>query len=99
MLNAFVPRSSQCFVRRRRHDVRVIERRRNDASSDQPGNMRHVCEQPRADAVADLAEALVVEQTRVGARARDDHVWTEQLRLVSQLVVVDRASLRLENTR
>ena len=44
------------------------------AAGDQAGEMRHVDEQISADRVADLAEALEVDDARIGRAAGDDHL-------------------------
>ena len=50
------PRSSQRLVSRRRHDIRVRERRRNDTSGHQARNMRHVRKEVGVVLVRDLNE-------------------------------------------
>ena len=58
--------------------------------------MRHVGQQVGADVVGDVAEALVVKETRVGACSGDDHVWTEKPSEIGELIVVDGACFWLK---
>ena len=70
-------RAAQRLVRRGGDDMRVRKRRGMRAAGDEAGEMRHVDHQIGADFVADLAEALEVDDARIGRAAGDD-----QFRLV-----------------
>ena len=59
------------------------------AGGDEPGDVRHVDHEQRVDVVRDLAEALEVDDARIGARAGDDHLWPDLARLDRERVVVD----------
>ena len=78
-------------MRRRRHDVGVLERRRDHPRGDQTGNVRHVREQIRVGLVGDLAHALVVVQTRVCGRAGDEQLGAVRARERFAPVVIDQA--------
>ena len=60
------------------------------ARRDQPGEMRHVDEQQRADLVADRAEAGEVEVPGIGRSAGDDHLGPMLLGQGQDLVEVDQ---------
>ena len=71
-------------------DMGVAERGRVLARRDQPGEMRHVDEQHRADLVADRAEAGEIEVARVGRAAGDDHLRPMLLGKPLDLVEIDQ---------
>ena len=81
-------------MRRRRHDVRVIERARDHLRGDQAGDVRHVREQKRAHLVRDGAHLRVVVQARIRGRAGDDELRSERGReLVARLVIDEPGGL------
>ena len=84
------------LVRRRRDDVGVRHRARVQAGGDQPGEVRHVDHQQRADLVGDLAEAREVELARVGGPAGDDQLRLALARDARDLVHVDQARLAVD---
>ena len=65
-------RPAQRLVRGRGDDMRVRERARMRAAGDESGEMRHVDHQIGADLVGDLAEALEIDDARIGRAAGDD---------------------------
>lgn len=81
------------------HDVGVLERRGNDASSDQTSNVGHVDHQVCTDLVCNFAETLEVHQTAVSRGTSDNYSGTEELSSLLELVVVDQASGRVNTIR
>mmetsp|Transcript_15977 Transcript_15977/g.53888 ORF Transcript_15977/g.53888 Transcript_15977/m.53888 type:complete len:241 (-) Transcript_15977:392-1114(-) len=92
-------RPSERLVRRRRHDVGRVERRRDHAGGDEAGNVRHVGEEPRVVLVGDGLELVVVQKTRIRRRARDDQLGPVQTRVRRQGVVVDQSRRLVEAER
>ena len=82
-------RPAQCLVRRRRDEIGVRHRARVHAGGDEPGDVRHVGDHRRADRRGHLADALEVDDARIGARADHDHLRLVLVRQPLQLVVVD----------
>ena len=74
----------------------MAERRRMLARRDQPGEMRHVDEQQRADLVADRAEAGEIEVARIGRAAGDDQLGPMLLRQPLDLVEIDEMVVRAD---
>ena len=67
-------RAAQRLVRGERDDVGVRDRRRVRAAGDEPGDVRGVDEQQRADLVGDRAERREVDDARVRGGAGDDQL-------------------------
>ena len=86
-------RPAQRFVRRGRGDVGVRHRRGMHATGDQTGEMRHVDQEIRADAVGDLAKALEIPGPRIGRAAGDDQLRLDLLGLPGHRVHVDELVL------
>ena len=82
-------RAAQSFVRRRRDVIRVRHGRRMQTGGNWAGDVRYVGKHPRADALRDLADALEVDDARIGRRAADYQFRPVLLRDSLQLVVVD----------
>ena len=82
-------RAAQRLVRRGGHHMRVREWRGMRAAGNEPGEMRHVDEQVGADLVADFAEALEVDDARIGRAAGDDELRLVLARKLCDLVHVD----------
>ena len=80
-------------MRRRRHHIGVRDRARVHPAGDQPGDVRHVDHEHRADLARDRGEGLEVDDPRVGARPRDDQLRPVPQREGPDLVVVDSAVL------
>ena len=78
-------RAAQRLVRRERDDVGVRHRRRVRATGDEPGDVRGVDHEQRADLVGDRTERLEVDDARVRGRAGDD-----QLRPLARGELADR---------
>ena len=89
-------RPAQRLVRRRGDHVGVLKGGRDEARRDQPRNVGHVSEEPRAVAVGDRAHARVVVVPRIGRRARHDELGAEEGGRVFQFVVVDDAGRFVE---
>ena len=70
-------------------EVRVRERARVQARGHEAGDVRHVDEQQRADAVGDRRHPLEVDDPRIGGGARDDDLRADLVRLRLERVVVD----------
>ena len=82
-------RARERLVRRRRDEVAVLDGVRVQPGGDEPGEVRHVAEQERADLVGDLAELVGLDGARIGGAAADDQLRPTLLRLLQHLVVVD----------
>ena len=82
-------RPAQRLVRRRRDEVGVRHRARMDAGRDQAGDVRHVGDHGAPTRSADLADALEVDDARIGAGADHDHLRLVLVRQPLELVVVD----------
>ena len=65
-------------------------------ADDQPGDVRDVRHQQRADFVGDLAELREVDRPRIRAVAAHDHLRLQLLRLGADGVEVDRLGLRVQ---
>ena len=76
-------------MRRGSDDVGMLARIRIDTGGDQPGEMGHIHQKQRSDRIGDLAEALEIDDSRVGAGAGDDHLRLVLFRQPRHLVVVD----------
>ena len=57
-------RAGERLVRRRGHEVAVLDRVRLETRGDEPGEVRHVAEEERADLVRDRAEAVGLDRAR-----------------------------------
>ena len=82
-------RPAERLVGRRRDDVGVRERAGVDAGRDEAGDVGHVDEQQRPDAVGDRRHPLEVDDPRVGAGAGDDQLRPDLAGLGLERVVVD----------
>src|SRR5207253_954793 len=67
-------RPAERLVRGGSYHVRVRDRRGMDLTRDQPGEVRHVDHEARADLVRDLPHAREVELPWIRAAATDDHL-------------------------
>ena len=86
-------------MRRRRHDVAVLERVADLARRHQTTDVRHVHHQHRAARVGDLAEARVVQVARVRRVASHDQLGLVDVGVLLQLVVVDQTRLLVHVVR
>ncbi len=66
------------------------------AAGDEPGDVRHVDEQKRADGIGDLAHAREIDDARIGGGAGGDHGRANFLGLFLQGVVIDLLRLRAD---
>ncbi len=87
------PRPRERLVRRRRDEVTVLDRARHETGGDEPGEVRHVAEQERADLVRDRTETVGLDHTRIRGATADDDLRARLLRQPQHLVVVDRHRL------
>ena len=81
--------TAQGLVRRRRHHMRVRDRRRMHAAGDEASEMRHVDEEICADFIGDFAERLEVDNARIGRTTRDDDFWLMSVRKRAHFVHID----------
>ena len=72
--DAAATRAAQRLVRGERDDVGVRHRVRVRATGDEPGDVRGVEHEQRADLVGDRPERLGIDDARVGRGAGDDHL-------------------------
>ena len=77
-------------------DLRVRHGRRMDPAGHQPGEVRHVHQEERADLVGDRAEGGEVDDAGVRAAAGDDQLGPLPLGLLAHHVVVDPAGGRID---
>ena len=92
-------RAAQGLVRGRGHDVGVADRVEvagEDLAGDEPGEVRHVDHERRADLVGDLAEDAEVDLARIGAVAGDQQQRPLLARALAHLVVVEQVGLRVD---
>ena len=82
-------RAAQRLVRGGGDDVGVLARIGMQAGGDQAREMRHVDQEDGADRIGDLAEARKIDDARIGAAARDDHLRLVLFGQAGQLVVID----------
>ena len=87
-------RPADRLVHGRRGDVRVRHGARVQARGDEPGEVRHVDPEQRADLVGDRAERCEVELARVRRPAGDEHLGLDLERPVAHHIHVDAARSR-----
>ena len=87
-------RPAQCLVRGGRDHVGDRQRVGILPGSHQPGDVRHVDEQQRADLVGDGAKAREIQHARIGREARHDHLRLVFQRQRLDLLVVDQPAVR-----
>ena len=92
-------RAAQGLVGRRGHDVGVREGAGVHAGGHEPGDVRHVHEQQRPDAVGDRRHALEIDDPRVGRGAGHDHLRPHLARGRLEGVVVDPLRLAIDAVR
>ena len=83
----------QGFVGGGGHNVRMWNRVRVNASGNQTGNVRHVDEQVRADAVSDFTHFCPVNDAGVSREATDDHLRLVLFGLLRHVFVVNFTGL------
>jgi hypothetical protein len=86
-------RAAQGLVGGGGRDMRMRERRGMRATRHQPGEMRHVHQEPGADGVGDGAEPREVDHAGYGRAARDDQLGLVLARKRLGLVIVDAVVL------
>ena len=82
-------RAAQRLVRGGRDDVGMREGTGVEARRHESGDVGHVHEQDRADAVGDVGHPLEIESPRIGARSADDQLRPDLPGLCAHRVVVD----------
>ena len=82
-------RSAQGFVGRGGHHIGIGNRIGMQPRCDQPGDVGHIHEMISPHLFGDRADALEIDDPRIGARPRKDHLRTAFHRLALELVVVD----------
>jgi len=83
--------ATQGLVSGGRDDVRVRHGRGVDPRGDEPGDVRHVHDEHRANLVGDALERREIDDARVGATAADQDARPLPARDVAHLVIVDAA--------
>ncbi len=86
-------RPAQTFVRGGGDKLRVRNGAGMLATGDEPGDVRHVDEEKRADRVGDLAQPREIDDARIGGRAGGDHERADFFGLFLQRVVIDLLGL------
>lgn len=84
--------ATEGFVRRGGYNVGVLEGRRDDATGDEPGDMRHIAEKIGPRFFRDCSHALVVNQATISRSSGDNDLGSVEQGEFLQLVVVDEAS-------
>ena len=82
-------RPTQGLMRGRGYDVRVLAGIGMQTGCHQPGDVGHIDEEDCAHGVGDLAKAREVDDARIGAGARDNHLGLVFLRQPLHFVVID----------
>lgn len=59
-------------------------------------NMCHISQHDGTHVIANLSESWIIQQPRVCGCPRNNNLWSEQLGVLSQNVVVDRSSSRIQ---
>lgn len=80
-------------------DISVLERSRDDLSSDETRDVSHVNNKVGANRVSNLAHALVVNQTAVGRGTGDEDLGAVENGVLGEHVVIDDASLKVNSVR
>ncbi len=88
-------RAAQRLVRRRRHHIRKGQRRGMHPGRHQPGKMRHVHHQQRANLVGNRPEPRKIQQARIGRAARNDELRLHGNRLRLQRIIIDKLCHRV----
>lgn len=79
--------------------ISVLKGRRNNAGSNQTGNVSHIDNQVSANGVSDLAHASIVDQTAVGRGTGNKDLGAVHLSVGLQGVIVDDTSLGVDAVR
>ena len=87
--NHAAARAPQRLVGSGRDDVGVRYRTRMYAGGNESGDVRHVHEEERVYGFRDFADALEIDDARIGARSRHDHFGLVFVSELFDLVVVD----------
>ena len=88
--------SAEGFVGRGCDDIGVFERRGDDASGDQTGDVSHIHHKVCTDQISDLSHAAVVDQAAVGRGTSNEHLWSIHQSICLQSLVVDYSSLEID---
>ena len=86
-------RAAQAFVRGGGDEVGVRDGAGMLAAGDEAGDVGHVDEEERVDAVGDLAQAGKIDDARIGGGAGGDHCGPHFFGLFGEGVVVDLLGL------
>lgn len=92
-------RTTKTLVAGGGNDVGILEGARKNLGSDQAGDMGHISEHVGVDLVANLTDALVVNQATVGAGAGNDDLGAVEERKLLKLLVVDESGLLIQAVR
>ncbi len=76
-------------MRRRRDDIRVRHGAGMHARGHKSGDVRHVHKKEGTNGLRGFADALKINDPRIGACAGDDHLWFVFVRELFDFVVVD----------
>src|SRR6266481_8921052 len=87
--NNAAPRPAQTLMRGSGDKMRVRDRTWMLAARNEPGDVRHVDEQKRADRIRNLAQPREIDNARIGRCAGGNHQWSEFFGLFLQRVVID----------
>ena len=82
-------RAAKRFVGGRRHEIRIRNRAGVFARRDKPRDMRHIHHQQAACSIRDLAQAREINDSRIGRRARDNHLRLGFKRHLFQRIIID----------
>ena len=89
-------RAAQSLVRGGGNEIGVRQRAGMHSGGDQAGDVGHVHEENRANRFCDLAEALKIEDARIGAGPGDKHLGLVLVRELFHLVVINRLGVRAD---
>ena len=93
------PGTAHRLVRREAHEVGVRHRAWMSAARDQTREVRHVDEEIRVNRVRDGGHPLEVEDARVRAVTREQHLGAHLARLLLEHVVIDPLGVRIDAVR
>lgn len=89
-------RSSKGFVGGGCYHVGVGEWRLHDAGRDQTGDVCDINDMVGADKISDLTDTGVVDLPAIRRSARNDHLWTIELSIRFQGIIVDDTGLTVD---
>lgn len=91
--------SAQALVAGGGDDISMLERTGKDLGRNKAGDVGHIRQHIRANLVADITDALVVDQSAVGTRAGNNDLGTVKQGELLELLIVNEARLLVQAVR